>query len=248
MHSCIYEGQVKHHRFIPQSHQFQYKLFMMYLDLEELPCLFDRYWLWSSEKPALAWFRREDHLGAAHVPLTAAVVDLIEKETGNSPSGRICLLTHLRYCGYGFNPVSFYYCFDAKNETVETIVAEVNNTPWGERFCYVLDENHNLGDLQSKRYCTNKHFHVSPFMKMDLQYRWHFTVPEETLKVHIENEQSGKPLFYATLALRRREISSRSLATILSTYPFMTLKVVSAIYYEALRLWLKKIPYSPHPG
>ncbi len=245
MHSCLYVGQVRHRRFAPREHAFTYKLFQVYLDLGELDTVFRKRWLWSVRGPNLAWFKREDHLGNPALPLSEAVRDRVQAETGKRPAGPIRLLTHLRYFGYGFNPVSFYFCFDRGDERVETIVAEVNNTPWGERHCYVLDESMNTGSAGKKRFEIDKRFHVSPFMNLDMRYRWRLTEPRERLLVHIETE--GSKFFDATLVMNRKEISSASLARVLVQFPLMTAKVIVAIYFEALRLWLKKTPVFQHP-
>jgi DUF1365 family protein len=250
--SCLYVGQVRHRRFSPREHQFSYKLFLVYLDLSEMPSVFDRFWLWSIEKVNIANFRRKDHLGDPERPLDVSVRDLIEKETGRRPLGPIRLLTHLSYFGYRFNPVSFYYCYDEDDIELEFIVAEVNNTPWGEQYCYVLDANNTqsmvkTADKQIQRYHVDKRFHVSPFMTMDIDYDWRFSVPGESLSVHMENHQYGNKIFDATLELEQREISSSNLAMALIRFPMVTLKIVIAIYYQALKLWLKKTPFVNHP-
>ena len=170
MKSCIYTGQVRHRRFEPTHHMFSYKLFMMYVDLAELPKLFNRRWFWSNNKFSLAWFRREDHFGKHGVKLDESIRQLVQKETGKRPRGPVRLLTHFRYFGFCFNPVSFYYCFDEADAHVETIVAEVNNTPWNDQHCYVLSENKNEGNTRNKRYRFGKDFHVSPFMDMNIDY------------------------------------------------------------------------------
>ena len=253
MKSCLYVGQVRHRRFTPRPHQFDYKLFLMYLDLSEIPTVFQRFWLWSVERSNIASFWRKDHLGDKNVSLDLSVRDRIEEETGLRPKGPIRLLTHMSYFGYRFNPVSFYYCFDEKDEELLFIVAEVNNTPWGEQYCYVLDSRHNLimHDTESNkyhRYQRAKKFHVSPFMSMDMEYDWRFCTPDDILSVHMENYQQDEKIFDATLKLKKREITSANLAKALIQFPFVTLKIVFAIYYQALRLWLKKIPFVNHPN
>lgn len=246
MNSCLYVGQVRHRRFTPRPHAFRYRLFLVYLDLEELPELFKRFWLWSAKRPALAWFRRADHVGPAERPLAEVIRDHVEQTTGSRPQGAVRLLTHLRYFGMCFNPVSFYYCFDEQDQ-VQAIVCEVNNTPWGERHLYVLDKSLQVADGQLLRYQRGKAFHVSPFMPMDIDYDWRFTLPGERLNVHMENYRQDERIFDATLSLRQQPMTSRSLAGVLLMYPLVTIKVVAGIYYEALRLWLKKTPVYPHP-
>lgn len=246
-HSCIYEGRVRHRRSAPVAHAFEYRLFMMYLDLAELPDLFRGRWLWSWERPNVASFRRADHFGEPRQPLDDCVRQLVEAESERPPDGPIRLLTHLRYGGYCFNPVSFFYCFDRSGERLETVVGEVNNTPWGERHCYVLHEGLDRGRGASKRYQFSKAFHVSPFMAMRQDYTWRFTTPGRTLAVHMDNRQDGSHLFDATLLLRRRELSAAALARVLALYPLLTAKVIGAIHWQALRLWLKGCPVHPHP-
>ena len=246
MESGIYRGSVRHRRMKPIEHSFRYPIFMMYLDLSEINRIFRGRWLWSMKKPSLAWLCRKDHLGDPKVPLEQAVRDLVENRTGMRPQGPVRLLTHLRYFGYCFNPVSFYYCFDLSGEHVETIVAEVYNTPWGERHCYVLDEKMNEGEARTLRYRFAKEFHVSPFMPMELTYDWRLTIPGKNLVVHMENKMPDK-IFDATLCLDRQEITGISLAMALISYPLMTLHVSAAIYFQALKLWMKKSPFFPHP-
>ncbi len=247
MKSCIYEGQVKHSRNQPVAHRFRYRVFMMFLDLDELQEIFDRRWFWSVKRPALARFRRSDHLGPKEQPLKEAIADLVEKETGERPTGPIRLLTNLSYFGYCFNPVSFYYCYDASGENIETIVAEVNNTPWGERDTYVLPDSQNVGKGRVRRFRPEKKMHVSPFMPMDLSYDWCFGSPCDRLSVYMANLKDGKRFFDASINLTRTEITGRSLARVLVTFPAMTAKVIGAIYWQALKLWLKRSPYYPHP-
>jgi len=249
MHSAIYEGRVRHRRFSPVQNAFHYRLFLMYVDLAELPDLFAGRWFWSSRKVNLAYLRRRDHLGDPRVPLDRAARDLVEKETGNRPAGPIRLLTHFRYFGHCFNPVSFYFFFDREDRRVETIVAEVHNTPWGEEHCYVLPDALNEHPSHEwRRFRFAKAFHVSPFMEMEIHYDWRFRVPGKTIRVHFVNHtHDGGRRFDATLSLKRREISGHALARGLLVYPLMTVKVVTMIYRQALRLIWKGAPLHVHP-
>lgn len=249
--SCLYEGSVRHRRRGSVPDEFHHRLFMVYLDLDELPGVFDDGLLWSARRPAPAWFRRADYLGDPRVPLKEAVLALVAARTGARPAGPVRLLTHLRYMGHCFNPVSFYYCFDAPGERVAAVVAEVSNTPWGERHAYVMAANDALdgGGLTVLRQQFDKQLHVSPLMGMERRYDWRLTVPAERLLVHIQshpqNEEEGA--FDATLSLRRRAIDARSLRRALVRYPAMTMRVQAHIYSHALRLRLRGARWHSHP-
>jgi len=247
MNSCLYVGTLRHRRHAPRPHAFRYDLFMAWLDLAELDEVFRGRWLWSTRRPALAWFRRADYLGDASRPLDDEVRERVWRETGRRARGPIRLLTHLRMFGHCFNPVSFYYCYDAHGERVETIVAEITNTPWKERHAYVLPAAGSV-DSDKLRFRFDKRFHVSPFLPMALGYDWRFNTPGARLAVHMEDLQGGEKVFDATLALERREITGASLAGALARHPAMSAKVVAAIHWQALRLWLKGAPFHTHPA
>jgi len=220
----------------------------MFLDLKELPTLFDIHPLWSYQRWNVAFFRRKDHFGDPSVPLDTAVRDLVRTNLGNRPAGPIRLLTHLRYFGYCFNPASFYYCYDDSDIRVETIVVEIHNTPWGERHCYVFGDSQNEHPVDHwRRYRFNKNFHVSPFIDMDIQYDWRFRVPGDIIRVHMIDIEKHKKLFDATLVLKRQPISHKGLTRVLIKYPLMTMKVTTMIHFQALRLLLKNTPFFTHP-
>lgn len=247
MNSRLYRGAVRHRRFSPKRHDFSYRLFMLYLDLDELDQVFSSRWFWSSHRPNLAWFRRKDYLGSAETSLRDTVRATVRDAGGPIPEGPIRMLTHLRYFGYCFNPVTFYYCFDPKGQRVQSIVAEITNTPWNERKAYVLvpEMDAPVGTLH--RYRFPKDFHVSPFMPMDLHYDWRFQEPGENLDVHMRVEKDQEKLFDASLHLKCQPLDGLNLARSLLQLLPMTLKVVGAIYWEALRLRLKGIPVYDHP-
>lgn len=247
MESCLYAGWIRHRRHGSRPHTFRYRLFMLWLDLDELESVFARRWLWSIDRPNLAALFRRDYLGDPQRPLAESVRNEVQAKTGVRPTGPIRLLTHPRYFGYGFNPVSFYYCYAADGATLETLVAEVINTPWNERHVYILPMSENRGTADKPAFRTPKVFHVSPFLPMHLEYRWRFNRPEHTLSAHLEDLDGDAVVFDATLSLRRRALSGTSLAWALIRFPFMTGQVVFGIYWQALRLWLKGTPVHDHP-
>jgi DUF1365 family protein len=243
VNSALYRGAVVHRRNGPVPHAFRARLSMLYLDLDELPRVFEGRWLWSIGRRNIASFRRADHLGDPDAPLSDCVRELVEQQTGMRPEGPIRLLTHLRYLGLSCNPVSLYYCFAADGEQLQAVVAEVHNIPWGERYCYALtaSEGQNVHCQRAKA------FHVSPFLGMDLDYRFSLGAPGDRLRVDIANLQRDRPVFAASLVLERQEICGRSLATHLLRHPCMTGEVVAGIYWQAFRLWWKGAPFHAHP-
>jgi uncharacterized protein len=246
--SAVYEGWVRHRRFQPVEHSFRYRLFLAYLDLDELPEVLDPYPLWSARRAAPARFRRRDFMGDPCRPLAECARDAVEAETGDRPGGPVRLLANLRYLGHVFNPVSFYYCFDQADERVEAMVADVSNIPWGERHPYVLARGQQRGTVLNDD--LDKALHVSPLMEMDQTYAFRASEPGTGLSVHIESRPraiGGDKAFDATLSLRRRELSRTLMLKLLARYPAMSLQVVAGIYSQALRLKLKGAPHFSHP-
>lgn len=245
--SAAYEGWIRHRRFEPVEHEFRYPLFLMYLDLAELPEVLDPYPFFSARRRALARFRRADFMGDPGRPLDECARETVAAVTGDQPSGPVRLLAGLRYFGHTFNPVSFYYCFDKGGQQVEAVVADVRNIPWGEQHPYVLARGERRGTVLGDE--LEKTFHVSPLMGMDQTYAFRATEPGDSLVAHIESRQQEGPgrTFDATLSLQRRELSRGTLARLLTRYPAISLQTVAKIYSQSLRLKLKGAKYHPHP-
>lgn len=251
--SAVYEGWLRHRRFEPVEHEFRYRLYMAYLDLDELPAVLDPYPLWSARRPAPARFRRADYMGDPRRPLAECVRDAVAEAGGARPRGPVRLLGNVRCLGHVFNPVCFYYCFDPAGERVEAVVADVTSIPWGESRPYVLLRGERRGPVLAEE--LEKRLHVSPLMGMDQSYSLRASEPGASLVVQIESRAGadraagdGARTFDATLSLRRRELSTRTLLGMLARHPAMSLQVVARIYAQTLRLKLKGAPYFRHPA
>lgn len=244
LRSAIYRGWVQHRRFSPRRNSFRYRVFMMYLDLAELDRVLALSPFWSDRPGSPARFCRADFFGDPAIGLDQAVRRRIEEEFGERPVGPICMLANWRYFGLNINPISVYYCFDASGEHVQWLLLDVHNTPWNERHGYVLDCRSG-GNVQKASFA--KEMHVSPFMPMEQQYQWRSSRPGEHLSVYLQNLEQESKVLDATLVLHREELNSKSMSRVLIQYPFMTVKVVAAIYWQALKLWLKRVPVFTHP-
>ena len=245
LHSALYQGWVQHRRAAPK-HDFKYPIFMAYLDLDEIDTAFSRHPLWSKERWNAVSFRRSDYM-TGEENLRDTVRKRIAREGIEPPLGAVRMLTHLRYFGYCFNPVTFYFCFSAEG-CLEVIVAEITNTPWDERFSYVLDVRQTQAKGKSYTFEFQKDFHVSPFLDMHYRYRWTFTDPGKHLVVHMKNLDGEQVDFDATLSLDHRPMNRLEMGKVITAYPLMTLKVVTAIYWQAFVLWVKRAQFFTHPS
>lgn len=245
LNSAIYEGRIRHRRFDPIEREFSQRIFMLYLDLDEIPEVMSIHPLWSTRRRSPARFHRTDYLGPVDRPLKTAVADLVELRTGTRPDGPIRMLTHLRYWGRIENPVTFHYCFDPTGTELRTVVAEVTNTPWGERHTYVIDGTGGSSGVISGK--TGKAMHVSPLMGMDHEYELRFGTPGARTPVHITSHRRGELHFDATLNLERHRISRRKLTRLFFEYPPMSFAVIAGIHMQAAASWLKGAKYHPHP-
>lgn len=241
--SALYEGRLTHARLEGPANTFTYGLYMLYLDLDELPSLALGPFF-GQEKTRPLSFRRKDYLGGdSGLTLKEAVLREVAAHLGRRPEGPVRLLTQVRSFGYTFNPVSFYYCFAADGKELEAVLAEITNTPWNERYRYVVEARD-----QKAHGAFPKAFHVSPFQPMEQFYRWDLTAPAADLRVNMVNERQGKPVFQASLIMERKPLTAASLNSAALRYPLMGWKVPFWIYAQALKLWLKRTPFYNHPS
>jgi uncharacterized protein len=231
----IYVGTLRHRRFSPVPHEFTYPLFMALLDVDRIGELMAASRFTSWNRFNWATFDDRDHLGDPRRTLRERLAADAARHGVALPPGRILLLTHLRYLGYCFNPVSFFYCFDAANR-LELVLAEVNNTFGGSQTYWVRPHDH-----------ATKSLYVSPFLEMDLEYSFDFSNPAESLVAHMETRRGDGTLFDATLCLNRREWNAREIRRALLRHPVMTASVVAGIHWEALKLWWKGVPVVKRP-
>lgn len=246
--SGLYVGSVRHRRFLPKPHAFRYPLFMALLEVDSLDALMSISPFLSRNGFNWASFDDRDHLGDPSRPLRDRYRESAEAAGFSFPEGRVLLLTHLRYWGYCFNPVCFLYAYDPDGR-LALVGAEVMNTPWKERVLYWMDPASPAARRGEGAWSFEvpKAMHVSPFMPMGLRYRWTFNVPDQTLSVRMALSEGPDLLFDADLNLERREWNRESVHRTLLRYPWMTLKVIAAIHWEALWLWIKRVPIYTHP-
>ena len=245
--SAIYEGTVRHRRASPVEHAFEQPLFQVYVDLAELDRVFSDSAFWSVDRPNLAWLRRKDYFGPVDRPIDVAVRDHVQASLGARPLGPIRMLTHARSFGMTMNPVTFYFGFEEGGDELAYVLAEITNTPWDERHAYLLSVRDARRTAAGLEWTFEKEFHVSPFMALERTYRWTFSTPGESLRIHMDVSAGDAKEFDATLRLRRRPLDAESLHRCLAAYPMLTLRVAAAIYAHAARLAWKGARFHPHP-
>jgi DUF1365 family protein len=234
VNSALYEGTLVHARSDPVENVFRYPVAYWLLDLDELDELGRRFGPIGVNRRGLVSFRDRDHFDGDDTPLKDAVVAF----AGDESIERVLVLTQLRVLGYVFNPVSFYWCYRGDG-SLACMVAELNNT-FGERLPELLPG----GGLV---YEHDKRLHVSPFMGLDQRYRYSFSEPGESVHARIEVHEGERMPLQAVLFARRRELSRTSLVRFLVRYPLMPLQVIGLIHWQALRLYLKRVPFRRKP-
>ncbi len=235
--NAIYRGWVRHRRYSPRSHAFRYRVFFLWLELDHLSSL-PRLSPWFSTTGFAALrFKDSDYLDPKTATNSRAVWQKVVDLGGKDFSGRVFLLGQVRCLGLYFSPVNFFYCYD-EAEQLRYVLAEVSNTPWNERHYYLVPAR--------VHHSAEKDFHVSPFLPMDMRYQWRTPAPNERLCLHIENHREHK-VFDATLIMKRHPLNAPELRNSLRQIPVISVHIVTGIYWQALRLLMKRIPFVPYP-
>ena len=255
----LFKGWVQHSRIQPKQHRFRYRYFQIWLDVKKTDELNKLSRWWSTHKFNLIHFNRQNYL-----PGSGSIYDevrkIIKNQTNETFQGDVYLLGSLSYWGHCYNPVCFYFCY-TKNQELKYVLSEIHNTPWGQRFVYVhnidllkqpyqdLKISSHTNDLLSDnvRFNFDKKFHVSPFMPMDIQYDWQFKVGSQRIAISMNLLQKNKSIFNAKMILTDVALDSNTARSLAFSYPFACMKVLIAIYWQALILWLKRIPFFTHP-
>lgn len=241
MSTSLYECSVMHHRTIPIRHRFVYRLFMFCLDLDEINTVAHRLRLVSRNRWNIFSFRDSDHLQRGYSSVRENIIDFVHSKGVTNEVGKIFLMTHLRTLGYVFNPVSFYFCFDNTGHPL-CAVAEVSNT-FGEMKPFLF----RMDDFAKNTFTKieQKYFYVSPFIPADALMEFHLKIPDDTLDIRINDFEKEKKFLITTLTGKRRSLTDARLALYVLKFPVITIQVIVKIHWQALLLYLKRLPFYP---
>jgi len=242
--SKVYEGHVVHRRVRPAEHVLRYRCFWLLLDLDELPTLGRRFRLFGYNRAAPMSFHDRDHGPAKHAPLRGHVEAALEEAGVDIGGGPIRILCMPRILGYVFNPLSVYFCHRPDGR-LAAMIYEVTNT-YRERHSYVIPVDDAPGE--PIRQTCSKEFYVSPFMDQNLDYAFRVQQSDNAVSVVITTRDADGPVLIASLAGSARTFNDACFARLLASQPLLTLKVVCAIHWEALKLWSKRIGLRPKPA
>jgi DUF1365 family protein len=239
MNSCLYETSIMHHRLSPREHRFEYKFFSFYLDLDEIDSLAQNIWMISRNRWNVYSLYDKDHIDKGMPTIKENLLAYLKEQGINVPISKVMLLTNLRMLGYVFNPVSFYFCFDASSQPV-CVIPEIGNT-FGEIKPFLIDADHRSGNTFKDQHV--KHYYISPFTKLDDHLDFRLTIPDEQLNLGINTTKNKTPVIVTTMKGKRSALTNKNLLWLSLKFPFVTLKVIALIHWHALLLWRKKIPY-----
>lgn len=238
-------GHVVHHRKHPKLHRFKYNMSWCLLDLKQLDSTTQNHRWFSRNAFNIVSIKDTDYIDEKNKPIESKIQDYLKSQTHQSFKGRVLLFTHPRFLGCGFNSVNFYLCYE--KDKLCHIVSEINNTPWGEKHLYFHDLKKHSQPAQNATFTFSKSFHISPFAEMDIDYTWNFQLTDQNFDVSMQLDQQGKNIMNVVLKTQLQPMTAKNQLKWLMTRPFQGVKMLSGIYWQALKIWLKGIPFFSHP-